>query len=605
MQAKLSREETFRGSVKCQLVHFARCALITIGLSTCIAGSSVARSLERSELSCDESIKARFKPDDQTAVILVRQFKKGEPFPNTSDYGAREALGDLCLVKMLVGPGNPGSQDAPSSSAGIGIEVWLPPKAVWNGRLHAFGNGGFGGGEESDPTTTSQGWAPDFRTSPQFAAEEGAVTVNSDMGHPDPNGSFAMKPDGAINTTLWKDFSFRASHEQVVRAKALATAYYGKPPKYTYWQGTSGGGREGLKQAQSYPEDYDGILISCPAINWTRFITAELYPQLVIQRDLHGRYISNEQLDMVSNAAIAACDVHGGRHLGFILEPGACTYDPTKDPQVLCKADGGNNATGTCLTRTQALAVNKIWYGMTSDGSVPDPALDNGGGINLGPLHKWYGLPRGTNLRLLAGSIPFDIALHQVALQLQDPAIASTSFTNATGNGTDRWKTLTYQQLSNAFDRGVALQPQFGHINSDDPDLSKFKARGGKILHAHSLNDEVIPAQGSINYYERVLEKMGGVDQVQSFYRFFLTPGSGHGSANGTSNPNANPPAPAVGQLYKMLTDWVERGVVPQNIVLTSPSSTPIEKSLSACFYPKKIRYVSGDINKTSSFVCS
>ncbi len=121
------------------------------------------------------------------------------------------------------------------------------------------------------------------------------MTVNSDTGHQpyrpgstattgDP--SFAMDPDGTINTKLLTDFSYRANHEQVVKAKALTKAYYGSAPKYTYWDGSSGGGRQGLKQAQLYPEDYDGILVGFPAVNWTPFFTAHVYPGVVVGQDL-------------------------------------------------------------------------------------------------------------------------------------------------------------------------------------------------------------------------------------------------------------------------------------------------------------------------------
>src|SRR5690606_12164695 len=101
-------------------------------------------------------------------------------------------------------------------------------------------------------------------------------------------------------------------------------------------------------------------------------------PQLVIQRDLGGTPLSEAQLDLVSNAAIHACDVVGGQHLGYILDPSQCRYDPTEDAAVLCAGDGGCNDTPHCVSKIQAQAINKIWYGPTRDGSVPDPGIDNG-----------------------------------------------------------------------------------------------------------------------------------------------------------------------------------------------------------------------------------
>ena len=50
------------------------------------------------------------------------------------------------MVKLNVGPGNPGPADAPSTSPGIGIEIWLPAAANWNNRIHVLGGGGWAGG---------------------------------------------------------------------------------------------------------------------------------------------------------------------------------------------------------------------------------------------------------------------------------------------------------------------------------------------------------------------------------------------------------------------------------------------------------------------------
>jgi feruloyl esterase len=252
----------------------------------------------------------------------------------------------------------------------------------------------------------------------------------------------------------------------------------------------------------------------------------------------------------------------------------------------------------------QALAINKIWYGMTSDGSVPDPAVDNGSGSLTG-VRKWYGLERGTSLLGLASPAPFDIATHQLALELQNPGLAVPSFKNATGNGQDGWKSLSYAQLSNAFDTGVALQPQFSFINTDNPDLSAFKARGGKLMHVIGLADTHIFPGGSIDYYERVLARMGGLSAVQPFYRLFMVPGMGHAQvANGTSNATANPPLPSLGQIYSRLTDWVEKGIAPEVMVLNSAKSVPVAKSLPVCAHPKKSNFISGDPFQASSYAC-
>jgi len=401
-----------------------------------------------------------------------------------------------------------------------------------------------------------------------------------------------------------------------VKTKALATAYYGNAPRYSYWEGGSTGGRQGLNLAQNNPSDFDGIIANYPVINWSRLITGELYPQIVFLRDLGGTPLTTAQQDLVSNAAITACDVVGGRHLGYIADPSTCRYDPTQDPTVLCTAAGGINTTAACVTTAQATAINKIWYGMTPDGSVPSPAVDNGWAsataAALPTGARWWGQSRGTSLYgaffapfglngLSSPNGGFSVATDQVALELQDPRVADPSFVNASGNGQGLWKNLSYAGLANAFAQGVALQSQFGNINTDNPDLSAFKARGGKLLAWHGLADELVMPQGTINYYNRVAGAMGGMAGVQSFYRVYLVPGAGHGTPNGTSNPAADVPNFAAGQEYGLLTQWVEQGIAPDAVTLQSAGGN----SGLACVYPKKATYNgTGLVTVASSYSC-
>lgn len=561
------------------------------------------------KLACDDSMKTRFAPDASTTVLLVKAFKKGDALLLTGAASPSTSIAqnDLCFVKLNVGPGNPGVAGAPSTSPGIGIEIWLPTAANWNKRIHVKGGGGWAGGTHGTltgitPVSGSAGSASDT------AGVEGAVSATTDTGHAISNGSFAMNPDGTINTILWKDFSERGIHEMAVKTKALAKAYYGEDAKYAYWNGFSTGGRQGLKEAQANPADFDGILAGAPANNWTRFITTELYPQIVVQRDLGGVAITADQHTTVSNAAINACDMVGGVHLGYVPDPAACRYDPTTDAAVICTADGGSNATAGCVSPAQALAFNKFWYGQTADGSVPSPAADNGFAAATAPAQKWYGLARGASLMGLAGATPFPISSDMVALELQDPTIATPSFLNATGNGADRWKSLTYAQLANAWDRGVALQGAFANINTDSADLSAFRDRKGKLISYHGLADTLIPPQGTINYYSRVAAQMGGVAATQGFYRLYLVPGMGHGFSNGTSDANANPPLPTNAQLYELLTAWVEKGIEPParvEVATVASASFPAVKSRPLCLYPLKANHTSGDPNLAASYSCS
>lgn len=568
-------------------------------------------------LKCDDTLKEEFRPDKLTSVLLVKAFKKGDalslvtPPPGNAPIAAN----DVCVVKLLVGPGNPGPVGAPSTSPGIGIEVWLPAPENWNRRIHVAGGGGWAGGNQTSLTALSgAGGAGGTTPSPSFIATvEGAVSANTDTGHSGPGGgSFAMNPDGSINTVLWDDFARRGIHEMAVKAKQITKAYYGKPAKYSYWDGFSTGGRQGHKLAQAHPDDFDGILAGAPAFNWTRFITNELYPQIVVQRDLSGVGLTTAQMALLGNAAINACDMVGGAHLGYIPDPSKCRYNPELDTSVICAS---TDPIPNCVTPLQAKAMNKMWYGQTRDGTAPDPLVDNSWSLRIGGRrdnHLWYGLARGTNMSSLAGANPFTIATDMVALEMQNPTLATPSFVNATGNGANGWRSLSYAQLAEAYDKGLALQRSFGHINTDDANLRPFRKSGGKMIMYHGLADVLIMPQGSVNYYERVIGEVGGLDDVQKFYRFFLVPGMAHGFSNGTPNPNANPPLPGgagadgvadgTSQLYDALTAWVEQGIAPTRIDISTADKT---KSRPICAYPKKARYVGGDINVASSYVCA
>jgi hypothetical protein len=607
-------------------LRVAQC--LTALFALCVAGSvAPAAAAQAKTLRCDDSIKTAFKPDSVTTVIAVKSFQKGEPLilSGTPTERTPIAVNNLCLVKLNVGPGNPGPANAPSTSPGIGIEVWLPTPANWIGRVHAIGGNGWSGGNAGSPTRIANSM-----NAAGIAATEGAVTSTCDSGHsgvnpsyPDiatTNAAFAMDPDGTLSKAQWRDHSIRSVHEQAVKTKALATSYYGSAPKHSYFDGGSQGGRQGYKLAQEYPADYDGIAAIYPAINWTRWSMGDLYARIVFQRDLAGVVLTEAQQDLVSNAAIQACDVVGGQHLGYVMDPAACRYDPTRDPSVLCTTDGGTNTTADCVTKVQAGAVNKIWYGITADGSVPSPAVDNGWDKEPAGARRWYGPPRGASLynaglrRIFggAGTGPRRTAEtdrgaggDMVALALQNPTMAGPEFKNASGDGQGLWLTLSYAQFANAFDRAVALQPLFNDVDAVNPDLSAFKARGGKLLTWHGLDDAVVHTQGTIQYYRRVIDKMGGLANVQSFYRLYLVPGIGHSSANGTANPDANPPSVGAMTFYDLMVNWVEKGIAPERVEVESPAGTPGRIGQPICPYPQKASYQAGDPRVTTSYVCA
>src|SRR5215472_3412984 len=130
----------------------------------------------------------------------------------------------------------------PTSDSHIRFEVWMPTSG-WNGKFEGTGNGIWSG----------EIWYAALAQ----AVVGGYATANTDTGHEGAtdDGSFALDhPERVI------DFGYRAVHEMTVHAKAIVTAFYGRAPRYSYWNGCSSGGKQGLKEAQQFPFDYDGIL---------------------------------------------------------------------------------------------------------------------------------------------------------------------------------------------------------------------------------------------------------------------------------------------------------------------------------------------------------
>ncbi len=580
-------------------------------------------------LECDDGIKTAFHPDADTTVVAVRSVKKGEDLKAPDAPQPVTAAADLCLVKLLVGPGVTAEKDATarSYSEGIGIEVWLPTHSNWNERIRNYGGGGWvGGGHRYADKIGSK--VPAI-----VNANMGYASGTTDAGQPwYQDGSFAFLSNGKVNVEAFRDFSVRAMVEQATKTKALVTLFYGKAPKYTYYDGHSQGGRQGLKIAQEYPELYDGYMIAEPALNIAMFGTAALYPQIVMKTEL-GYTAANKteaaafaaKVNAANKRAVAACDKVG---LGFLLDPFACDYDPARDAGALCAGEAGKDVTGsnpdaaTCMSVKEAIALDKIWFGATPDGSfdaVQSP--DSRGGKSLGKNQVWWTFTKGT---AIGGQIT-SAATDNVALALQDVryaadagATSAVPITNGSTSERNKWLELDYAALADVANKNVALQPAlFSNLITDKADLGKLRDLGRKVIVYSGLADDAIPPAGNINYHERVAAAMGGLAEVQKFMRMYLVPGAAHSSQGraytvGSQNDavplprlpgNANQtPAREQDQFFTALVDWVEKDVAPGEILLTSRDN---RISYPVCVYPLRTTWNgSGPATSAASYIC-
>jgi Tannase and feruloyl esterase len=580
-------------------------------------------------LACDDGIKQVFRPDANTSVIAVRLVKKGEELQAPDAQTPVTAAADLCLVKLLVGPGNTAEKDksARSYSEGIGIEVWLPTPANWNERIRNYGGGGWvGGGHRYADKIGSK--VPAI-----VNANIGYASGTTDAGQPwYQDGSFAFLSDGKVNAEALRAFSVDAMVEQAVKTKALVNLYYGKPPKFAYYDGHSQGGRQGMKIVQEYPELYDGYLIGQPAFSIAKFGTASIYPQIVMKTELGYTSVNKSEanafaakVDAANRRAVAACDKAG---LGFLLDPFACDYDPARDAAALCTGEAGIGVTGSnadaasCMSAKEAKALGSIWYGATRDGSV-DPAQtrDSRSGKTLGKGQIWWAFTRGTAIASQIKSASADtlsLALQDVRYAADASATTSIPIANGSIAIRNKWLELDYAGVADAIDKAVALQPTlFANLITDKADLAKLRDLGRKVIVWTGLADDAIPPAGNVNYHERVVAAMGGDAEVQKFMRMYLLPGAAHSSqgrayAAGGKNEavplpklpgNANQtPARDQDQFFTALTDWVEKGAAPGEIMLSSRDNTI---SYPACVYPLMTTWDGrGPATQASSFGC-
>ncbi|HLX46543.1 MAG TPA: tannase/feruloyl esterase family alpha/beta hydrolase [Bryobacteraceae bacterium] len=457
----------------------------------------------------------------------------GLSLPDTNITQARQdGSGDLpafCRVAATL---------KPTPDSDIKIEVWLPVSG-WNGKYQAVGNGGWSGSINTPAMAQ--------------ALQHGYATSSTDTGHTGSSASFALgHPEKLI------DYAYRSEHEMTVKAKAIIAAFYGNPPKLSYWNGCSAGGKQALKEAQRFPDDFNGIIAGAPANNWTGRAEEAIWIAQAVHND-PASYIPPEKYRAIHEAAVAACDTIDGVKDGIMEDPTRCHFDPKV---IECKGADGP----ACLTTPQVEAARKIYSGAVNPRTKQQVAPGFEPGSELG----W-----GTT----AGPQPFGIANeHFKNVVFRNPA----------------WD---YRTLN--FDTDIAMTEKMdnGLINALDPNLKPFFAHGGKLVQYHGWNDWQIEPRMSVNYYQSVLEAMGGASKVRDSYRLFMAPGMGH--CGGSEGPNTF-------DMMGMMEQWVEQGKAPDKIVAARMKDGKIDRTRPLCPYPQTAKYKgSGSIDDASNFACA
>jgi hypothetical protein len=453
----------------------------------------------------------------------------------------------------------------PTADSDIKIEVWLPLTG-WNGKFIGQGNGGFAG------SISYQGLA--------IAVLSGAAGGGTDTGH---TGG-ATDSDWALgHPEKVIDFGNRAVHVMTELSKTVVEGFYAGAPRYSYFSSCSDGGREALMEAQRFPGDYDGILAGAPAYNCTSLLSrmAQMAQELLSSPE---KYLSAAKVPAINRAVLAACHKHEPG--AFLSDPRTCHFSPDR---LVCKSA----ETDACLTQAQAETLKALYASSyLKDGTLEYHGLLPGG--ELGD-NGWPGWITGDKPNASAGA-----------------NYAEGYFRNLV-YGNPNWDLKNFD-----LDRDLkaAQEKTAQALDAVNPDLTAFKARGGKLILYHGWNDPAISALGTIDYYDGVVERMGA-EQTQEFVRQFLVPGMQHCAGGpgpsdfGQWGPSFNPALDDAGHNITIaLEQWVEKGTAPERVIArgnTDPSGAGKGTKFAQpiCAYPKGAVYKgSGDRKDAASYAC-
>jgi len=464
----------------------------TLAFAFCVFAAGSARSADKDDCAALTTRSAR---SAITATIVENGMAPAAP------GRAAVRLPVYCRVTGIL---------RPVSGSQIGLEVWLPLPGNWTGRLQMFGNGGYS--SDLPIGQMAQGLA------------RGSVVVATDTGHKGDDPDFAIGHEQAI-----ADWGYRAVHETVIEAKRLTMRLYRRRATHAYFSGCSTGGHQALMEAQRFPGDFDGIVAGAPGADRVRLNAAFLWQFLSNHRpgdNLHP-ILGPQDLALLQRASFLAChDSNGGSAGGdrsdpWLDDPTQCRFDPTT---LACP----KTMDGACLSREQVTAAQLMYTGARdsrTDSIVTTPWLP---GSEKGWAAYWAD-PRNS----------------------AQPARANFWRIWAFGDPQWDWWRFSYDRDLPAAMRKLSLL-----VDATDPDLRRYRRRGGKLLQYHGLADPVVSPLDSIRYFGRV-EAATRAGSTANWYRLFLVPGMGHcAGGEGFWRFDAQPAIEA----------WVETGSPPNSI---------------------------------------
>jgi len=515
-----------------------------------------------------------------TLLVLVSGFASAQP----GDPRQAQACQDLLDTRNLTLT----SARLRSTSAGVpycyvrGIiypaihyHVQLPLPENWNGRFLQWGDGGKDGDLDFADHRLAEGYA----------------VANSNTGHDtgtEPGSSF-----GFNNRQSEIDFGYRAVHLTVMAGKTLVDAYYNRGPDYSYFEGCSTGGRQGLMEAQRYPNDFDGIVAGAP-VNFYQAMNAagvwhlqqmfknNMAGNLAVDTDGDGSRDSTRLVQRLNQAVLAKCDALDGIRDGVIDSPLSCDFEPARDLADQACPTGVSN--DSCFTPAQLQTISDFYAGpRDSSGALIYP------GKLVGSEPDWVGLfIPGAHNNTMPGMLSGPAGDHvNYLFYEEDPGVAIPVLNDLayqprkTGmNPEFHWMEFNVDDVSAG---KAALMSSL--MDATDPDLASFlKENNGKLIVYHGLTDALSVAAATIDYFTDMVEVTfdGSFAAAGEHARLFLAPGMGH--CGGGAGPNDWDKLPA-------LVDWVENGRAPDALVATHRSNGQVDNERPLCPFPQQARY--------------
>ncbi|KAJ4371349.1 hypothetical protein N0V83_004566 [Neocucurbitaria cava] len=459
-------------------------------------------------------------------------------------YGA--SLPGLNFCNVTVTYTHPGWNDT------IVTTIFLPTKN-WNGRYQANGGAGFvTGGSGVLFAGIMNSLAEGFAVSTTDGGHLSDVSALSGLSNP-----WALSSPGNVNWPLLIDFASLSLHEMAVLSKAAVQDFYEEPAKYSYFFGGSQGGRQGHMFSQQYPKDFDGIIALFPAINWNKLAAQIAWPVFIMDKE--GVYPPPCETDSITKAAIEACDPLDGVVDGLISRPDLCTFEAHSVVGQAIDCEG----TPSTISKSAAVIAQATWDGPRS---------------STGEF-QWYGYLRGANIS--APGTPAGTACttdNSTGAKTCEPApfyAGQTWFVNWVKKYADSSiRNITHEEWDDLL--YASAQEYESVVETANPDLSRFKRAGGKMITWHGLQDNLISSNSTVNHYDRVT---AFDPEVHDYYRWY----------EGT---------------VQAIVDWVENGVAPETLreVGVDPKGNAVERDI--CLYPKVQHYVGGNSTKAEAFAC-